>query len=118
MELTPSSVEDIHQKGGNDPRLLTGPQEVSDMVDTLERMNVGVLFTIGGDGTLRGAHAMAEEIGRRGLKIGIIGVPKTIDNDISFVEQSFGFETAVTETRAAIYSATWRPWVPATAWDS
>ena len=68
-------------------------------------MNVGLLFAIGGDGTLRGAHAMAEEISRRGLKIGIIGVPKTIDNDISFVEQSFGFETAVTESRAAIYSA-------------
>ncbi len=105
LELTPSSVVDIHQKGGSILASSRGPQDVSDMVDTLERMNVGLLFTIGGDGTLRGAHAMAEEIARRGLKIGIIGVPKTIDNDISFVEQSFGFETAVTESRGAIYSA-------------
>jgi 6-phosphofructokinase 1 len=105
MELTPASVVDIHQKGGSILASSRGPQDVSDMVDTLERMNVGLLFAIGGDGTLRGAHAMAGEIARRGLKIGIIGVPKTIDNDISFVEQSFGFETAVTESRAAIYSA-------------
>jgi len=105
LELTSASVVDIHQKGGSILASSRGPQDVSDMVDTLERMNIGLLFTIGGDGTLRGAHAMAEEIATRGLKIGIIGVPKTIDNDISFVEQSFGFETAVTESRAAIYSA-------------
>jgi 6-phosphofructokinase 1 len=75
------------------------------MVDTLERMNVGLLFAIGGDGTLRGAGAIAEDIRRRGLKIGVIGVPKTIDNDIAFIQQSFGFVTAVTETRRSIYTA-------------
>jgi len=75
------------------------------MVDTLERMNIGILFTIGGDGTLRGGQAIYEEIGRRGLKISVIGIPKTIDNDISYVDESFGFETAVAETRTAIYSA-------------
>jgi 6-phosphofructokinase 1 len=63
------------------------------------------LFAIGGDGTLRGAQAISEEIERRGIKIGIVGIPKTIDNDISYVDQSFGFETAVTETRTSIYSA-------------
>jgi 6-phosphofructokinase 1 len=66
---------------------------------------VRILFAIGGDGTLRGAQAIVEEIGRRGLKIGVIGIPKTIDNDISYVERSFGFETAVAESRTAIYSA-------------
>jgi 6-phosphofructokinase 1 len=75
------------------------------MVDCLERMNIGILFTIGGDGTLRGAQAIAEEIGSRNLKIGIIGIPKTIDNDISCVEQSFGFATAVSEATTSIYSA-------------
>ena len=75
------------------------------MVDTLERMNVRLLFTIGGDGTLRGAQAIAEEVGRRNLKIGVIGIPKTIDNDISYIDQSFGFVTAVSESRTAIYSA-------------
>jgi len=68
-------------------------------------MNVGILFTIGGDGTLRGAQAICEEIGRRGLKIGVIGIPKTIDNDISYVSKSFGFETAVAESRLAISCA-------------
>jgi 6-phosphofructokinase 1 len=75
------------------------------MVDALERMNIGILFTIGGDGTLRGAQAIAEEIERRQLKISVIGIPKTIDNDIYCIQQSFGFETAVTESRTAIYSA-------------
>jgi 6-phosphofructokinase 1 len=75
------------------------------MVDTLERMNVGILFTIGGDGTLTGAQAISEEIGSRGLKISVIGIPKTIDNDISHVDVSFGFDTAVSESRTAIYSA-------------
>ena len=105
LELTPGVVADIHEKGGTILGSSRGDQDVADMVDTLERMNVGILFAIGGDGTLRGTHAIAEEIGRRGLKIAVIGVPKTIDNDISYVERSFGFETAVSEAATAIYSA-------------
>jgi 6-phosphofructokinase 1 len=105
LDLTPELVEDIHQKGGTILGSSRGPQAIFEIVDTLERMNVGVLFTIGGDGTLRGAQAIAEEIGKRKLRIAIIGIPKTIDNDIAFVQQSFGFVTAVTETRASIYSA-------------
>jgi 6-phosphofructokinase 1 len=105
MELNPDVVKDIHQLGGTILGSSRGPQDVSEMVDTLERMNIGVLFTIGGDGTFRGAQAVAGEIERRGLKISVIGIPKTIDNDISYVQQSFGFETAVTESRTAIYSA-------------
>ncbi len=105
LELTPEAVEDIHQQGGTILGSSRGPQDVSEMVDTLERMNVGILFTIGGDGTLRGAQAIAEEIGRRNLKIGVVGIPKTIDNDISFVQRSFGFLTAVSEATTAIYSA-------------
>jgi 6-phosphofructokinase 1 len=105
MELTPEVVKDIHQKGGTILGSSRGPQDVAEMVDTLERLNIRLLFTIGGDGTLRGAQAIAEEIGKRQLKIGVIAIPKTIDNDISFVQQSFGFVTAVTETRTSIYSA-------------
>ena len=105
LDLTPELVEDIHQKGGTILGSSRGPQAISEMVDTLERMNLGILFTIGGDGTLRGAQALAEEIEKRKLKIAIVGIPKTIDNDIAFVQQSFGFVTAVTETRASIYSA-------------
>ena len=105
MELTLESVARIHEQGGTILGSSRGPQEVSEMLDTLERMNVGILFTIGGDGTLRGGQAIAEEAGKRGLKIAVIGVPKTIDNDISYVQRSFGFETAVTEAGAAITSA-------------
>jgi 6-phosphofructokinase 1 len=105
LELTPDSVKDIHKRGGTILGSSRGPQDVGEMVDTLERMNVRLLFTIGGDGTLRGAHALCQEIERRDLKISVIGVPKTIDNDISCVEQSFGFDTAVGESRTAIYSA-------------
>ena len=105
IDLTPAVVEDIHQKGGTILGSSRGPQDVSEMVDCLERMNIGLLFTIGGDGTLRGAQAIAEEIGNRGLKIGVIGIPKTIDNDIAYVERSFGFVTAVSEATNSIYAA-------------
>jgi 6-phosphofructokinase 1 len=75
------------------------------MVDRLDRLGVGILFAIGGDGTLRGAHAISVEAKARGLNISVIGVPKTIDNDISFVQKTFGFETAVSEARRATYAA-------------
>jgi 6-phosphofructokinase 1 len=105
IELTPELVAEIQEKGGTILGSSRGPQDVGEMVDTLERMNVGVLFAVGGDGTLRGAGAIAQEIGLRNLRISVIGVPKTIDNDISCVDMSFGFVTAVSEARGSIYSA-------------
>ncbi len=94
IELTPKIVESIHRKGGTILGSSRGQQDVSDIVDTLERMNINILFCIGGDGTLKGAHAIHNEITKRGLKIAIGGIPKTIDNDINLIEKSFGFETA------------------------
>jgi 6-phosphofructokinase 1 len=105
LELAPQNVNQIHGVGGSILGSSRGPQDVSDMVDTLDRMNIGILFAIGGDGTLRGAGAIAGEIGQRGLKISVIGIPKTIDNDISFIEKSFGFETAVSEASRVTNSA-------------
>lgn len=105
VELSPNQVASIHEQGGTVLGSSRGPQNVSEMIDTLERMRIGILFTIGGDGTLRGGQAIAEEVARRGLEIAVIGVPKTIDNDISYVQRSFGFETAVTEARKSIISA-------------
>ena len=75
------------------------------MVDTLVRHRIDVLFAIGGDGTLRGAHAIAAEIGRRGLPISIVGIPKTIDNDIEFIDKTFGYDTAVDLARLAVDAA-------------
>ena len=75
------------------------------MAENLERLGIRILFAIGGDGTLRGAAALAAEIARRGGQISVIGIPKTIDNDIHLVERSFGFATAVEEARQAIVGA-------------
>lgn len=105
MELTPESVSRIHELGGTILGSSRGPQDVTDMVDTLERMSIGILFALGGDGTLRGALSIAEEVKKRGLKISVIGIPKTIDNDISYVQTSFGFETACAEARRIISAA-------------
>lgn len=94
IELTAPMVKDIHLTGGTYLGTSRGDQEVEKMVDTLEIMNINVLFCIGGDGTLRGAHALHEEIVKRKLKICVAGIPKTIDNDIDLIQKSFGFETA------------------------
>ena len=105
LELTPESVSRIHEMGGTILGSSRGNQDVAQMVDTLARLKIGILFSIGGDGTLRGAHAIAAEAKRRGLKVSVIGVPKTIDNDISHIQSSFGFETAVAEARRATNTA-------------
>ena len=103
--LTPQVVERIHEQGGTILGSSRGNQDIGEMVDTLERMNIGALFTIGGDGTLRGASAICAEIARRKLKIAVVGIPKTIDNDISCIQRSFGFATACAEAGTAISSA-------------
>jgi 6-phosphofructokinase 1 len=105
IELTPRRVSQIHEVGGTVLGSSRGPQPAGEMVDTLELLGIQLLFTIGGDGTLRGAHSIAEEVRRRGLKIAVVGVPKTIDNDISFSDTSFGFETAVEAARQATRAA-------------
>jgi 6-phosphofructokinase 1 len=105
IELTLDSVKRIHEQGGSVLGSSRGPQEPAEMVKTLEELKVGILFAIGGDGALRGAQKIADEAVKRGLKISVIGIPKTIDNDVSFVQKTFGFETAVTEARRATYAA-------------
>ena len=103
--LTPELVDEIHLKGGDILSSSRGPQDAQDMVETLLKMNIRLLFCIGGDGTLRGAATLCAVIKERGLKISVIGVPKTIDNDILGIERSFGFSTAVEATRTAIWAA-------------
>jgi 6-phosphofructokinase 1 len=105
MELTPKSVDEIHKAGGTILGSSRGNQDSAAMADTLERLWVNVLFCIGGDGTLRGAGAIAGEIAKRARPISVIGIPKTIDNDLRFVEKTFGFETAVHTASDIITSA-------------
>ncbi|WP_179008868.1 ATP-dependent 6-phosphofructokinase [Winogradskyella forsetii] len=94
MELTPDKVKNIHEFGGTILGSSRGQQDVSVMVDTLMENNIDILFTIGGDGTLKGANAIGTEIIKRGLKISVAGIPKTIDNDVDLIDKSFGFETS------------------------
>jgi 6-phosphofructokinase 1 len=105
IDLTPDVVNRINEVGGSFLGSSRGPQEPAAMVDRLQRLGIGILFAIGGDGTLRGAHAIHEAAKARGLKLSVIGVPKTIDNDVSYVQRTFGFETAVSEARRATSAA-------------
>ncbi len=103
--LTPEIVEGIQTQGGTILGSSRGEQSIVKIVDRLVELNVKVLYTIGGDGTLRGALAVNNEILKRGLKISVIGIPKTIDNDINYIDKSFGMETAFSEACKSIYSA-------------
>lgn len=106
MPLTPDVVARIHRQGGT---ILGagrgGGEKTQQVVDTLQQMGVDLLFTIGGDGTQKGAARIADELMRREASVAVVGIPKTIDNDLSFVEKSFGFETAVTEAMRAVEGA-------------
>ena len=103
--LNPKVVSDIHFDGGTFLGSSRGPQDLGLMVETLKKRKVSILFAIGGDGTLRGASALAQEIIKQGLSISIIGIPKTIDNDLMWIERSFGFATAVEEAVRALNAA-------------
>jgi len=106
IELNPDVVDDIHKIGGTILGTSRGGGErTSEIVDTIEQLNLNILFAIGGDGTQKGALAIAEEIERRRLNIAVVGVPKTVDNDIEFVEKTFGFDTAVVKASEAVAAA-------------
>ena len=103
--LDTDKVDTIHEHGGTMLGSSRGQQDTGEIVDTLARMNINILFCIGGDGSLRCAHDISEECRRRKLSISVIGIPKTIDNDLHFVGRSFGFETAVAEATQIIQAA-------------
>lgn len=105
LMLDPDNVDTIHELGGTILGSSRGQQPTDIIVDTLVRMNINILFCIGGDGSLRCARDVAEECMKRNLKISVVGIPKTIDNDLQFVGRSFGFETAVAEAANVIRSA-------------
>jgi 6-phosphofructokinase 1 len=105
VRLTPTVVADAHHEGGTMLGTSRGNQDPGEMVDRLQELGIGCLFVIGGDGTFRGAMGIAAEIERRKLSIGVIGIPKTIDNDIHFIDRSFGFETAFSAAVDVIRSA-------------
>ncbi|PIE98658.1 MAG: diphosphate--fructose-6-phosphate 1-phosphotransferase [Treponema sp.] len=106
VELNSKTVDEIHKFGGTVLGTSRGGgTRTAEIVDTLEKLKINMLFLLGGDGTLKGAGKIAEEVKKRSLNIAVVGIPKTIDNDIAFIEKSFGFDTAVGKATEAVAAA-------------
>ncbi|MCR5605364.1 MAG: ATP-dependent 6-phosphofructokinase [Treponema sp.] len=103
IDLNPDNVDSIHKIGGSFLGTSRGGgNRVTDIVDCIESLSINMMFIIGGDGTQRGSLDIANEIERRGLKVAVVGIPKTVDNDLEFIDRSFGFETAVQKATEAV----------------
>jgi 6-phosphofructokinase 1 len=105
IELTEDVVEDIHREGGTLLGTSRGPVDTTVAVDFLLASGINMLFTVGGDGTQRGGHALFEQARARGHALAVVGIPKTIDNDVVYVSRTFGYSTAVAEAERVIESA-------------
>jgi len=105
VELLPDVVKDIHAIGGSILSSSRGRQDIGEIVNALKRMNIDILFCIGGDGTMRAVECITDEITKRGLNISVIGIPKTIDNDLNLIQKTFGYDTAISEAVKAIECA-------------
>ena len=105
LELSCEIVDDIHREGGTILRTSRGPVDIPAAVDNLIKRKVDMLFTIGGDGTQRGGNDLFQEAKRRGHPLAVVGIPKTIDNDVSFVTRTFGYLTAVQEATRVLECA-------------
>lgn len=105
LTLDPKVVNDIHKRGGTILGTSRGGHDTMKIVDSIQDRGINQVYIIGGDGTQRGAALIYEEIRRRGLKVAVAGIPKTIDNDIPVIDRSFGFDTAVEEAQRAINAA-------------
>ena len=103
--LTPEFVDDIHKEGGTVLGTSRGPVDIGIAVDNLIRRGVNMLFTIGGDGTQRGGNDLFQEAKRRGHALAVVGIPKTVDNDVAFVTRTFGYLTAVQEAAQVLHRA-------------
>jgi 6-phosphofructokinase 1 len=104
-EITPELVKDIHTLGGSILGSSRGREDIGEMVDALKRMNVDMFFCIGGDGTMRAVELIAAEVTRRKINMAIVGVPKTIDNDLNIIQRTFGFDTAISESMKVLQCA-------------
>lgn len=105
VPLNPKNVNDIHKRGGTVLGTSRGGHDTMKIVNSIEDRGINQVYIIGGDGTHKGAAAIYKEVRRRGLKVNVTGIPKTIDNDIAVIDRSFGFDTAVEEAQRAINAA-------------
>ncbi|KAE8666840.1 ATP-dependent 6-phosphofructokinase 3 [Hibiscus syriacus] len=105
VHLNPKVVNGIHKRGGTILGTSRGGHDTTKIVDSIQDRGINQVYIIGGDGTQRGASVIFEEVRRRGLKVSVVGIPKTIDNDVPVIDKSFGFDTAVEEAQRAINAA-------------
>jgi 6-phosphofructokinase 1 len=94
IDLMECNFHDITRSGGTILGSSRGDQDADEMVDTLIARKIDILFVIGGDGSIRAAMRLVAAITRRGLDIAVVAIPKTIDNDLPYTDQSFGFQSA------------------------
>jgi 6-phosphofructokinase 1 len=102
VKITPQFVDGIHQNGGTILGTSRGPVDIQRAVENLIARKIDILFTIGGDGTQRGANDLYREAHKKGHVLSVVGIPKTIDNDVGFVSRTFGFFSAVEEAKRVL----------------
>lgn len=105
IQLSPEIVKDITHIGGSFLSCSRGHQDIDKIIESLVHLQINILFCIGGDGTMRAVQEITTRILKRNLKIAVVGIPKTIDNDLNLIQKSFGFDTAIAETVHAIRCA-------------
>ena len=105
VTITPQFVDGIHQQGGTILGSSRGPVSIERAVENLIARKIDILFTVGGDGTQRGANDLYQTARKHGHALSVVGVPKTIDNDVGFVSCTFGFFSAVEEAKRVIECA-------------
>jgi 6-phosphofructokinase 1 len=103
--LTPESVEGVHHQGGSFLRSSRGGLDLQKVHRFITKYQISMLYILGGDGTHRGAYAVHEFCREHKLNVAVVGIPKTIDNDIDYIDRSFGFHTAVEAAQASIRTA-------------
>jgi 6-phosphofructokinase 1 len=105
VTITPEFVDGIHQQGGTILGSSRGPVNIERAVENLIARKIDILFTVGGDGTQRGANDLYQTARKHGHALSVVGVPKTIDNDVGFVSRTFGFFSAVEEAKRVLECA-------------
>lgn len=101
-ELTIENTDDILPKGGtilgsSRTNPYKKPEDVQQLLETFKKLGLDALVAIGGDDTLGVANRLYHD-----HKLNTVGVPKTIDNDLSCTDVTFGFDTAINIVMEAI----------------
>lgn len=103
--LTKEGVEGIQLQGGTILGTSRGGADLEKIVKQIDLMGLDMLFVVGGNGGNAGASALQTMCAAKGVICSIIGIPKSIDNDILLIDKCFGFDTAVDTAQEALLSA-------------